>query len=364
MREIDPFSYYPDQASAIAGFGGSDRAPDPRYCFHTSYINVRPGPARYQLQLRGVRSTCGKLSLRVHALRSESDENASFVAGARIDVAVDDAQDLFVGVSFAALRHTQYAFYGQFVRDTDLQADAVAVFLEEDDGQNGDYVEPPRSVLAPTQNQPGVGSDKALLHVLGHHLFTPVSQDCTTTQMDELERQGWPRLGTDGWAEALCLNALRTYDVTTPGLEGLVVGHCSDRFSDTLAQAGFRLNWVPANPPPPESSAMFNDFLVWPEGLWTEERASHRWEVICAWFARLKIGGVGIVTCRFHPGNVRIGKSPVIDGPQITQAEIEKWALRLIALGYAVAPLAFSPPEVQRADEDGMVRFALVARRM
>jgi hypothetical protein len=364
MREIDPFSYYPDRASAIAGFGGNDRGPDPRYCFHTSYINVRPGEASFQLQLRGGRATYGRLSLRVHALRPGSDENASFVAGARVDVAVNDMPDLCVSVSFAALRHTQYAFYGQFVKDTDIQADAVAVFLVEGAGQEGDYIEPPRSVLALTQGEQGARSDNALFHVLGHHLLTPVSQDCTTTQLAELEREGWPGQGKDGWAEALCLNALRTYEVTQPGLEGLVVGHCSEYFSETLTQAGFFLRQLPADPPPPDRSGIFADFLVWPEGLWAEENADRRWDVINGWFARLKIGGVGIVTCRFNPGNRRAEKQPVLDGPQITVGEIEKWAVRLIALGYAVAPLAFSAPEVQQADEDGLVRFALVARRI
>lgn len=363
MREVDPFAYYQDQASVIPGFGGDKPAPAPGYAFHTNYISVRPGRAYYQLQLGGVRATRGKLSLRVHSLQPDTGENASFAAGARIDVAVSSKQDLCVSVPFGALRGTQYAFYGQ-LNDTDIQAEAIGVFIGEAEGHGDDYVEPPRSVLTSTLPETGPLADKSLFHVVDRHLFMPVSQDCTTTQIAELRTGEWSGQGIDDWAEALCLNALRAYDVTMPGLEGLLVGHCSEQFSSALASAGFCLRRQAGNPPPPERSEMFVDFLVWPEGLWAEESAESRWNAVKTWFARLKIGGVGIVTCRFRPGNARLEKNMASVDPQITQSEIERWALLLIADGYAVAPLAFSEPEVQQIDEHGLVRFALIARRI
>jgi len=59
MRDIDPFAYYFNHSSAIPGLGGDSLSPDPRYCFHTDYIDVRPGPARYELLLRRVRASRG-----------------------------------------------------------------------------------------------------------------------------------------------------------------------------------------------------------------------------------------------------------------------------------------------------------------
>ena len=364
MREIDPFSYYLGQASVIPGFGGDNPPPEPGYCFHTDYVSVRPGVASYHLQLRGVHASGGRLALRIHSLRRDREENAKFVAGAQIDVRNADGQDLSIGVPFVAESQAQYAFYGKFVKDTDIRAQTLIVSLDERPGQGQDYVAPPPSVLVSPKDLQEPMQAKALLHVLSHPLLTPVSQDCTMRHVAELKAEADVSRGLDDWGEALCLNALRLHGATGQALEGIVVGHCSESFIDALRNAGFDLNSFACSPPPPENSIMFGDFMVCPEGLPQDEDSASRWNTIRAWFARLKIGGIGVVTCRFLPSQFASSPDPVVDGSRITRSEIEKWALQLMIEGFSVAPLVFSTVEELQIDDAGLARFALIGRRL
>lgn len=363
MREIDPFPYYGTHASAISGFGGEHLSPDPRYCFHTHYIDVRPGPARFELQLESAHASHGELALRVHAVKTDSDESAILVSGARLELALDDTRDVRASVAFVAMRNVQYAFYGYFTEASDVKADGLGVFLHEFEGEVEDYVEPPRSYLALDQERSEVRPANALIHVITPHLAMPVSQDCTWWQMDELKSVPDTAPTIDGWAEALCLNALHSYGVVVSGLEGLAVGPCSDGFFRVLEKAGFAMMAIDAAPLPAGNSNVFADFMVWPEGLAVDPDGARRWAAVKAWFGRLKIGGVGVLTCRYRPETSPTNSNTAVEGPEITQNEIGKWALRLIGDGYSVAPLAFSSPEDLVLDSEGLARFAIIAKR-
>jgi len=360
MREIDPFSYYSSHASAIRGLGGPGLSPNPLYCLHTDYLDIRPGPAKFELQLQNVRASFGELILCVHALRPHTGENASLVAGTRVDVTTDQALDLRAVVAFSVLPKVQYALYGYFLNGSDIRADGLKVLLQEFDGDVEDYVEPPRSILAMVQQKREVRPANALIHVVAPRLVAPVSQDFTWIQLGELKAS---RLGetADDWAEALCLNALNAYGVKVPALEGVVVGPCSERFSKALVDNDFALREVAADPVPPANSGLFGDFMVWPQGLGILEDARARWEMVKGWFGRLKIGGMGVMTCRYRPGDIPTANASV---PEVTQNEIGRWALRLIGEGYSVAPLAFSSREDLVLDAEGLARFAIIARRI
>lgn len=362
MRAIDPFSYYPGCASAVPGLGGTEPPPEPGYCFHTDYVAVRPGIATYQVRLDGVEASRGRLALRVHALRRDGVGNARFVAGAQVDVRADQGRELCVGVQFVAEPQMHYAFYGKFVRETDLRAVSLDVRLDERPGQG--HAEPPPSVLASALDRREALQARALLHVLSHPLFAPVSQDCTIAQMAELRAgDGAGTGGLDDWAEALCLNALRVHGATSAALEGLVIGACSPEFLAMLRVDGAHVHMLPAIPPPDADSTLFGDFLVWPEGLQHGLDSAARWGAIRDWFARLKLGGIGVMTCRFRPRRVALGAVEAIDDQMVTRSEIERWAVQLITEGYSVDPLVFSAPEELQIDDDGLACFALIARR-
>ena len=363
MRELDPFSFFINHASAIDGLGGGNMSPDPRYCFHTVYEEVRPGQAHYELRLSGVRASRGELALRVHAFRPHTGENASLVAGARLDVAVDAKQDLSVSVRFAALRNVHYAFYGYFIEDSDIHADSLTVLLHEPEGEEADYVEPPRSVLALEPAEYEVRPANALIHVVTPRLSAPVSQDCTRAQIAEVTAQHGPDASLEDWAETLCLNALRTYDIIAPALEGLIVGPCSARLSQSLAASGFSMTQMDSAPLPASNSSLFADFLVCPAAAPSDTDPARRWESAKAWLGRLKIGGLGVMLLRYNPQSGPSRGGLAVDGDRITRNEIGKWALRLIADGYSVAPLAFSAPEDLFLDDEGLASFVLIVRR-
>lgn len=367
MRELDPFSFFINHASAIAGFGGDNQSPDPRYCFHTPYIPVRPGPARYELKLHGVRASRGELALRVHAFRPDTGENASLVAASRLDVATQGRQDTAVSVRFSALRDVNYAFYGYFIEDSDLHADGLTVLLDESEVDAEGFIEPPRSLLALEFAPKEVRPANALIHVVTPHVSSPVSQDCTVAQLSELGEtpvHGSVNISTvSSWAEAVSLAALNTYGVTTPALEGLVIGPSSKPFDNALAQAGFLVCHEEILPPPSLASALFVDFLLCPSGLPSDVSPNEAWDIAQGWLRRLKIGGVAAMNLRYNPGADLARSSDEQDPALIGRNEISKWALRLIAEGYSVAPLSFAPPEDLALDADGRAQFALIVQR-
>jgi len=363
MREVDPFAYYPHHASSIKGMGGSGLSPNPLYCLHTYYLDMRAGPARFELELDNVRASFGELVLCVHAQRPDSDENARLVAGTRINVVNDRAKDVRATVAFFALRNVQYALYGYFQEGSDIRADGVKVILHESDGEVDDYIEPPRSILATMPNKRDVRPANALLHILPPRLITPVSQDFTGIQRGELKTAGKGDTA-DEWAEELTLNALKAFGVTVRALEGVIVGPCSDRFAKALNESGFAVVPVEADPVPLPNSGLFGDFMVWPHGLSGLDEAKQRWAAVRGWFGRLKIGGVGVITCRYRPGDIPNSSRSALAGAEITQNEIGRWALQLIGDGFSVAPLAFSAPEDLVLDPNGLARFALIAKRI
>ena len=363
MRQIDPFSFFPDHASAVSGLGGDALSPDPRYCFHTPYMFVRPGAAVFELTMRGVRATRGELALRVHAFRPGSGENASLVAATRLDVTTEGRTDLVASVRFGAMRDVEYAFYGFFIEDSDISASAIEIALHEPEGEEADYVDPPRSILAQDIGPREVRPANALIHVITPRLAIPVSQDCTLTQVQEA-RSGVPGVGMTGdWAEVLCLSALNTYDIRYRALEALVLGAVSDAFLACLGDAGFVISRADAADVPPASSPLFADVVLWPEGLRDTVDPQASWEAVQGWLARLKVGGLGVVTTTYLPDTGPVSCLDVADGAIATRNTIGKWALRLIGQSFDVAPLAFSDAEDLDLDRHGRARFALIVRR-
>lgn len=363
MRQIDPFSFFFNHASAVAGLGGDGLSPDPRYCFHTPYVLVRPGAASFELTLRDVRATRGELALRVHAFRPESGENASLVAASRLDVSTAQRVDLTATVRFAALRDVHYAFYGFFIEDSDIAARALEVALHEPEDGAVDFIPPPRSILAQHLPPREVRPANALIHVIAPHLAKPVSQDCTEAQIAEAATGVEGVAMTGDWAEMLCLAALGTYGIRDRALEALLVGPVSQAFATALGDAGFLLRQADTDDVPAPSSPVFADVVFWPQGLGHEPDPETRWSIVQAWLARLKIGGLGVITMRYRPEVEPVSCLDVTDGPDLTRNAIGKWALKLIGLGYDVAPLAFSLREDLRLDADGLARFALIVRR-
>ncbi len=362
IHELNPFAFFYNHASAIEGLGGENLSPDARYCFHTPYRDVKSGAARFELKLLGVRASRGELALRVHAFRPDAGENASLVAGGRLDVAVEEQSDLAISVPFAARHGMQYAFYGYFIEDSDIHADGLTVLLHESDTEEV-QIEAPRSVLALNAAEQDVRPANALIHVVTPRLHNPVSQDFTRLQISQLAASQPERVSADDWAEAICRNALDTHGVIAPALEGILVGRSSDALETHLNGKGFSIQRIEPTPIPLPTSPLFGDFMLWPEGIPNGIGPTERWEMARAWLGRIKIGGVGVMSLHYKPDAHPARSQAASDGPQITPNEIGKWALRLIADGYSVAPLALSAVEDLVLDDEGLARFAFVVQR-
>lgn len=362
MPDLDPFSYYPGQGSAIHGLGGEAPPPHPHYCFHTDYMTVQPGMARFDLSLRHVQATHGELALRVHAIGWGASENATVAAGMQLQMAGAGPRDLTTSLRFCALPDVRYAFYGYFFSNTDTTAKDIRVTLVES-GAPTDAAEPPKSVLALTtsRNDPHPGTK--LIHVLSHHVQAPISQDCTQAHLAEIAADPNSADALHNWTEVMCANALRANTATVHGLEGVVIGEVSDQFLAQLEEQGPSVRRYPDGSHAP-AEPLFADFVLWPAGLPDSADSAQRWALIDAWFARLKLGGIGAVACRYQPSERPLSPPSGVATGQVTQAEIGRWALQLFDRGYSVAPLAFSPIEDLALDDSGLARFVLIARRV
>jgi len=150
MRQLEPFSYFADYASAVSGFGGSEPAPDNRYCLHTQYQPLRPGRAAFRLTIKGAKATKGELSLRVHAYKPSSSGEVMLAGGGRIRLDELDSDAIDQTIRIAAAPGVHYALYGYFSEPTDLVAESVTVAIEElESADDGDGVqETRRSALA------------------------------------------------------------------------------------------------------------------------------------------------------------------------------------------------------------------------
>lgn len=269
---------------------------------------------------------------------------------------------LAISLRFYAVAGETYALYGYLIGDTDIEGDGLQVFLAEETSQNEPVA--PRSVLTLSQTSHGTPSDNHLFNVVPHHLVAPVSQYCTFAQLAEIAVDPRTTNALDDWAEAMLRNALRINDMIVPALDGLIVGHSTDNFPQRLERQGFSVRRYADDAQVGGPTTVFADFMVWPEGVPPARDSGSWWGLIETWFGRQKIGGIGIITCRYRPSGRPLASPSAAGKHHITQNEIGRSALNLIDEGFSVVPLAFSATDDLALDDAGLARFALIARRV
>jgi len=367
MREIDPFSYFWDHASALPGFGGTRRSPDPQYCFHTHYEIIRPGRATYMIRLHGVTASQGELTVRVHALRQTPGANATLVAGSRLEMQVEvGKRDLVASVSFHAVRDVTYAFYGFFSEYSDISAERIEVLLDEPEGEEEAYVEAPRSILARDDVETDVRPANALIHAGPVSLEHPVSQDCTWRQLVQMDDSIAFGAQDDEliarWREQICLAALPAYGVTPIPIDGWLIGSASEGMRTALKASNFVV-WEREALSPTPNSREFADFIVSPAGFPSLETAEARWALFNSWIQCLKVGGVAAIGLRHAPSTRPVSSALAADDGPLVANEIGRWVLRLIGMGFSTAPLAFAPVSELAVDSRGLASLMLIVRR-
>jgi hypothetical protein len=349
MRRLEPFAYFNDHASAIRGFGGAEQAPDPRYCFHTRYEEVRPGRIVYRLHLTRVRASQGELTLRVHAYKPSSNSDVILVGGAKLlfdEAMSDDGEDIELPVRFTAVKGVNYALYGFFSEPSDLKVDNIMVTLDEQEPSEDLRDDPrPKSPFAVGD----VATQGRLYADAPPSLGTPVSQDCTIGQLAPALSGAGDAL--EQWRAGIALAALERYGMLKPGATGVVAAPLPEGVTEALEAQGCQLTaWDGFGPDDLPDAAY--DFVLSYALDAPFPGADQRRQIISDTMSALMGGGIAVFVLRYHAA------APGLP----CRNEIEQWALRLIGLGHDVAQLAFAPARQRVIQADGSTPFVLIVR--
>ncbi len=253
MRSVDPFSFFVGHESIIAGLGGSTPSSDGRYCFHTNYLDVKPGRAVFHVTIHRPRATFGELNIRVMALPSGRD--ASVAASLVIDLEGVEAHDLHRGLRFLAVDGVKYALFG-FVSDSaDLKAEALDVAIEEIGAAHstakaavcGEATQP-RLALS---NLKSTSSTRRLLAERAPTPYFPFAQPMQNNgdTMNLLAKR-WPLVGLDGsdtldhWSSCMALQTLEAVGLVVPSSRGLLVDIADPGLIDTLKLGGCSIDLI------------------------------------------------------------------------------------------------------------------------
>ncbi len=353
VRELEPFAFWPQYSSAIHGWGGDDRGPDPYYCFHTPYTTFEPGTVLYRVDLFEAKATMGELALRVHAFRPNAAMDAVMVAGLRVPLEEVDG-DLALSLRIAALPGVVYALYGRFGEASDLRAARIKVQAEElADDDSASYVS--GSLEASRFSGGPFPEHTRLLQVREPSLKAPVSQPMTSAQMREnIWRElpavlSMPTDASERWRQAFAYQTLRGCGMTLPGATGLILGGHAQALVSALSEEGC----VAAEAAGSSTHGAF-DFVVAHVARRADLEAKAFDDAILENVKYMLRGGIGVFI--FPISMAASSENGVSHGRQ----SVQRIALRLIGHGCDVAPLCF-PPEVDSNGED--VLFGMTIRR-
>lgn len=351
MRQLEPFSYFAGQASAVAGFGGDEAPPDPRYFFHTRYEAVRPGRAVYRLTIEGARASRGELTLRIHAFKPGAAGEISLAGGGRLlfDDLRPNRTTVTLPVRFSAAPETHYALYGFFSDPTDLVAETIGIAIEElgtPADRGGAAAEAEKTSTAVL----GFGDTAKLCTMRAPSILHPVSQPCTAEQLrPDLFDGLWPEIPPlrEGpaarWAMVLPLQALGGAGMLAPDNAALVLNAPHPALAEVLRAAGCTVS----DAADAGTSQQFDFTIGYDQGLGSDHAALP--EILVGQTRR---GGLAVAMLAFAPGET----------PATFRNTIQQIALRLIGRGHDVAQLCFPRQSTKSDMEYRAGGFGLVVR--
>lgn len=389
-RAIEPFSFFFGHASAIPGLGGSNRGPDPNYCFHTPYHEYQPGIVLFRVTITGAKASHGELAARVHAFRPDSGHDASLVTGSRTPLEGLAGEDLELVVRAPVVPGVQYALYGYFSEASDLRASGLSVTIEECGGDDpNDYVssDTARSLFESS----AIDSHHRLVADGPPCLAHPVSQPLTEDQLQSSEYlKHWLDLpahtGETGWRwrQVFALQTLQTYGMLRSGPTGLLLtdeplplGRLLRAQGCSLAETGVSdvSEAIPADGACPHRAGgipseeigpiggQFDFLIAMTKPDWFVDKAGFH-GFVSAGLRRLLRGGIAVFLFDFTRGRGHRSDGLLMSTGHIPdRQEIEQLAMRIISHGSDVAQLSFG------VDVDGhgplaeICPFGLIVRR-
>ena len=401
---VDPFAFFPNQASRIRGLGGSVAPNDPANVFHTAYMFCKPGKVVFSFHIEGLEATSGDLTVRVHALspvRGSSAQTIKMLSYKLPDLAETDGR---LEVSFNAKPAMMYAVIGLIYGLSDATARSLSAILDKPDDGSSLSAEGGRakytdfSAPLKTNMTRLVADERATL-------ATPVSQTCTSSQFDEKAYARWlASLGVENardrkqWEAVYILQALSSYGMLQPGARGIAFGiedGDAEALPAILAARGCEIvatfqpvddegedSGTDAGQPVPDCSSLrrpalcpddrFNaavtcrpanmnslpDDLIDFDFCWSASALEQLGSVaagrafVLGSLACLKIGGVAVHTTEFI-----ITEGSVLDNDPsglFRRGDFERLALDLISEGHFVAQFKFDRDKKSAALKNGM----------
>ena len=280
-RMLDPFAFFADAASRIAGLGGSEEAPVADYAFHTPYTALARGPARFIVRFSGLRASRGSLVIQVNMILPGGGAHARAVNTLRLPLATLAASGGVAEIACDGLAALDYALLGTVADAADAAADRLVIEVSQDDG--GDpYVD-------------ALAHARADLFAIDTHdplarlfdtgpatLAHPVSQGCTAAQLEEPAYKRWldllkqePFRHRKQWEFIYILQVLETYGMLHAGHRGLCFGVGREPLPALMASRGVD---VVATDLPPDH----DDIDLWnPSGQHGSTIASLSYPALC-----------------------------------------------------------------------------------
>lgn len=389
IRDLDPFGFMDGQASAIRPLGGSERSLDPRYVFHTPYVEFKPGRVMFTARFDQLRATFGELRVNINAFIPGSGRDAIFVTSARIQLGDSAAAERGLSIAFMTVAGATYAAYGYCPEGTDAHAAGLSIRAEQIETSDDPALQQP---LLPTRlSPPALRGSTKLIEDAPVSFQDPVSQLMTAGQLAETVAQKWrgklssrPVDDEALWRLVFIAQALDRYGALQPGALGIGWGEETRALGPIFAEAkadvvlaetpngnGAPPSWnavacsaLDAAPGPdgslPGSILSFTDLPADQRGfdfLWSIGQAEQGHAAgssanrLIDLMAMLRPGG-----CAVHVFQLAAGGA---DGAALPRREVERLAVLLLSRGFSVAQLNFA----DLADREGDVPFGLIVRK-
>ena len=348
-QSLDPFGFFVNMTSRVVGLGGNAPGHDPAYAFHTPYVAVARGPARFDVRFEGLQARRGTLVLRVHMLPDGSGAAAVLVNSSRIQLNRLVQNDGAVSIDFQGYAGFTYALLGQIPDQSDAEAEGLVVTLDNPAAQGGDAAFSHDEVRTTRFGSDAIRPTPLLLSADPPTLAAPVSQACTAEQMAEAtwaarcRALGLPAIpDPDLWPRIFAAEVLRLYGLREPGVRGAVSDGAGVLDGLVASDAG--------------QEAGAPDYLCSSDLL--DEPMADAEGRVANLLDRLRPGGLAIV---FLPLAHPWPGAAVPAGSGLTRAGLDRLALRLVSRRHEVAQI--KPGGSLCQDTRGVAVFGLVLRR-
>ncbi len=390
VRELDPFGFWHGHGSAIRPLGGEERGLDPRYVFHTPYVEFRPGRILFTIRFDKLQASFGELRVFINAFVPGSGRDAVFVTSSRLDLSDRIAVERGLTISILSVAGATYAAHGICVEGTDARASGLTVTAEQTESTEGIAAE---TFLLPT----ALGSTmlempNRLVDDGAPNFRDPVSQTMTNAQLADGEYQQWvarlpgaPADDSARWRLAFTAQVLDRYGMLRKGGRGIALGKGSAALAPVIAASGCEALLASLSP---EHVSDFSwtgihcaplDAVAGPDGLlpgaplsfadqpadargfdfmWTNGMAELGYEAgHCANFlvelmTVLRPGGYAVHVLDLAPSGGSVSHG-------LPRGEAERLAVTLISRGFTVAQLNFSG----LAESFDALPFGLIVRK-